>query len=109
MEPAHVTNWVPGIIVLAVGLFSALLFALNQRKSTPPTKNTDDLDERYGTLIAQLKEHAAAKHLLPAAEWQAEQARLETSAAAVLRERGGLTHDTNKAQARAAKLQQDKV
>jgi hypothetical protein len=112
MEPAHATNWVPGIIVLAVGLFSAILFVLNQRKSAPPPKNTDDLDERYRSLIAQLKDHAAAKHLLPEADWQAEQTRLETAAAAVLRERGGVatpTHEENKAQARASQLAKDKA
>jgi tetratricopeptide (TPR) repeat protein len=107
MEPHNATNWVPGIIVLAIGLFGAILFVLSQRKSAPPPKSMDDLDERYNRLLAQLKEHAAGKHLLPAADWQAEQARLEQAAAAVLRERGGLKHEENKAQARAEKLAKD--
>jgi hypothetical protein len=109
MEPHHVTNWVPGIIVLAVGLGAAILFVLSQRRSASPTRNTDDLDERYNRLIAQLKDHAAAKHLLPPAEWQAEQARLEQAAASVLRERGGVTHETTKAQARAERLIKEKA
>jgi hypothetical protein len=107
MEPHNATNWVPGIIVLAIGLFGAILFVLSQRKTTPAAKGTDDLDERYNRLLAQLKEHAAGKHLLPAADWQAEQTRLEQAAAAVLRERGGLKHEETKAQARAEKLAKD--
>src|SRR5262245_31761575 len=109
MEAHNATNWAPGIIVLAIGLFGAILFVLSQRKAAPPAKNTDDLDERYRSLLGALKEHAAAKHLLPAADWQAEQTRLEQAAAAVLRERGGVKHEATKAQARAEKLAADKA
>ncbi|MBL8950212.1 MAG: hypothetical protein JNK82_05510 [Myxococcaceae bacterium] len=104
MNP-HVTNWTPGIIVLAAALGAAVLFVLNSRRGSPgKALAPEDLDERYNALLAQLKEHAASKHLAPTAEWQAEQTRLELAAAAVLRERAGKGHEAAKAQARAEKL-----
>lgn len=103
---AHATNWTPGIIVLAAAFAGAVLFALNARKNAAdkPTQAPEDLDERYRALLGALKEHAAAKHLLPAPEWQAEQSRLEQAAAAVLREKAGKQHQQLKAEARAEKL-----
>ncbi|MBK7860225.1 MAG: hypothetical protein IPJ65_16745 [Archangiaceae bacterium] len=106
MNP-HVTNWTPGIIVLAVAVAGALLYLLNSRlgaASSKPRASAEDLEERYQALLAQLKEHAAAKHLLPEAAWQEEQTRLELAAAAVLRERSGAQHEAVKSQARAEKL-----
>ncbi len=107
MNP-HVTNWTPGIIVLAAALAAAVLFLLSGKKAGPEKKaadkTPDDLDERYKSLLAALKEHAASKHLMPEAEWQAEQTRLELAAAAVLREKSGASHEAVKAQARAEKL-----
>lgn len=100
------TNWLPGIIVLAVAAVGALLYLLTARR--PPaaasTGATDDLTTRYNVLLEQLRTHVANKHLLPADKWAAEKQRLELAAAAVLRERQGLTHDAQKAAARAEKL-----
>jgi len=104
MNP-HLTNWTPGIIVLAAALGAAILFVLNSKKgAAKEAKAPEDLDERYNALLAQLKEHAANKHLAPEAEWQAEQTRLELAAAAVLREKAGASHEATKAAARAEKL-----
>ncbi len=104
MNP-HVTNWTPGIIVLVAALGAAILFVLNSKRgAAKSTKAPEDLDERYNTLLGSLKEHAASKHLMPEAEWQAEQTRLELAAAAVLREKAGAGHEATKVAARAEKL-----
>ena len=107
MNP-HVTDWTPGIIVLAAALAAAVLFVLSAKKGgAAPEKAKqapEDLDERYKALLAALKEHVANKHLMAEGEWLAEKTRLETAAAAVLREKAGAQHETVKAQARAEKL-----
>lgn len=108
MNP-HVTNWTPGIIVLAAALAAAVLFVLSAKKTggggaEKPRQTPEDLDERYKALLAALKEHVANKHLMAEGEWLAEKTRLETAAAAVLREKAGAQHETVKAQARAEKL-----
>ena len=100
------TNWVPGVLVLALGLGAAILFVLSAKKGRGATpKPTEDLEQRYQALLAALKEHAAAKHLLPAEAWQAEQTRLEQAAAQVLRARAGTEHELLKAKARAERLE----
>jgi hypothetical protein len=105
MNP-HVTNWTPGLLVLAAAIASAALFLLNARKGGTAGKAKsapEDLEVRYQAQLAALRGHAAAKHLLPEAQWQAEQSRLESAAAAVLREKSGAKHEALKAQARAEK------
>ncbi len=84
------TNWIPGLVVLAVGFVAAALFLLlNRSKGTPAQQPRDgaleDLDRRYQSLIEQLKELAAEKHTLPAERYQEERTRLELAAAATLR------------------------
>ena len=106
MNP-HVTNWTPGILVLAAALAAAVLYLLNAKKEASKAKVApEDLDERYNTLLAALKEHGANKHLMPEPEWQAEQTRLELAAASVLREKAGAKHEADKKAARAEKLSQ---
>ena len=85
------TNWVPGLIVLAVGCVAAAFFLFTQRfKSTPlePRKGElEDLERRYQSLMEQLKELAADKHGLPPERYAEERSRLELAAAAALRAR----------------------
>ena len=56
----HETNWLPGILVLAMGGLAALLFVLFGRKGGPVaavatgSATSDDLDTRYQALLAQL-------------------------------------------------------
>lgn len=105
MNP-HETNWLPGVVVLGAGLLAALIFALNSQrkvKPAPPPSSAADLEARYLALLNQLKEHAAAKHLMTAADWEKEQARLEQAAAQTLREKAGVKHEELKAEARAEK------
>lgn len=84
------TNWIPGLIVLAVGFVAAALFLLlNRNKGGPAEQPRDgaleDLERRYQSLIEQLKELSAEKHTLPAERYQTERTRLELEAAGTLR------------------------
>jgi tetratricopeptide (TPR) repeat protein len=89
------TNWVPGIIALAVSLLCGLGYLLLQRRkggmpSTPEPQRDgalDDLERRAQSLIEQLKELVADKHNLSPERFEAEKARLEREAAAALRAR----------------------
>lgn len=91
MNP-QTTNWLPGLVVLAVGFVAAALFLLTQRrKGTPAPEAKDgaleDLERRYQSLIEQLKELAADKHALAPERYEAERSRLEQEAVAALRAR----------------------
>jgi Flp pilus assembly protein TadD len=84
------TNWTPGLIVLAMGIITAVLFLFTQRRKgagTPEPKDgaLEDLERRYQSLIEQLKELAADKHGLAPERYEAERSRLELEAAAALR------------------------
>jgi Flp pilus assembly protein TadD len=86
------TNWTPGLIVLAVGIITAVFFLLTQRRKGASTQDAkdgalEDLERRYQSLIEQLKELAAEKHTLAPERYQAELSRLELEAAASLRAR----------------------
>lgn len=86
------TNWTPGLIVLAVGVITAVLFLLTQRRKGTGTQEAkdgalEDLERRYQSLIEQLKELAAEKHTLAPERYEAERSRLELEAAAALRAR----------------------
>ncbi|AKJ04648.1 hypothetical protein ATI61_101274 [Archangium gephyra] len=83
------TNWVPGLIVLTVGLIAAALFLFTRKvaASAPESKDgaLEDLERRYQSLIEQLKELAADKHALEPERYEAERKRLELEAVAALR------------------------
>ena len=104
----HTTNWIPGIIAAVSALVAAVTFLLvSMRKHAPVAapSSAEDLETRYQSMLLQLKEHAANRHIHSPEAWAAEQSRLEQAAAAVLRERAGVKHSALKAQARAEKLQ----
>jgi tetratricopeptide (TPR) repeat protein len=88
------TNWVPGLIVLAVGVAMALLFLLAGRKRPAgPARDPKlaDLDQRVQILLDQLRELDVERHELGGA-YVAEKARLEAAAAAALKERDLRAH-----------------
>lgn len=101
------TNWLPGILVTAAGVIGSLAYlALSKRAAPSSVAPPDDLTARYQTVIGELKEHTANKHLLPPEQWEAEKRRLETTAVQLLKERDQLGHEARKAEARAEKRQQ---
>ncbi len=107
MNPQHATNWVPGLMVLGAGLAIAIAYLLgsNKLKSDAPKPETlDDLEARYQSLLGELRQHVANKHLVPADEFAREKTRLETAAAEILRLRDGKKHEVLKQQARAEKI-----
>lgn len=90
------TNWVPGIIALAISLVCGIAYLLLQRgknRAAPAPEAQqrdgvlDDLERRAQSLIEQLKELVADKHNLSPEQFTAEKARLELEAAAALRAR----------------------
>jgi hypothetical protein len=105
MNPSTGTNWLPGVLMLVVGALAALAFVFtSRRKAPPPSSGTlDDLNARYQSKLAELKDLATQKRMLPAPEWQATKARLEGEAAAILRERDGTRHEAVKSEARLEK------
>jgi hypothetical protein len=101
------TDWTPGLIVLAVGFVAGILFLLLSRRGEGAASGSpDDLDAKYQSLLAELKEHVANKHLLPAAQWEKNKRRLEQAAAQVLKDRDQHKHEALKAEARAEKRAQ---
>jgi tetratricopeptide (TPR) repeat protein len=107
MNPAHATNWIPGLIVLAVAIVGAIAFLFGSKRlktDAPAPQTLDDFEARYQTLLGTLREHIANQHLLPPEEFARERARLESAAADVLRAKEGKKHDAVKQQARAEKL-----
>ena len=89
------TNWLPGIIALAISLICGAAYLLLQRNkggapaSPEPQRDgvRDDLERRAQSLIEQLKELVADKHSLAPEQFAAEKSRLEREAAAALRAR----------------------
>jgi len=90
MQPQP-TNWLPGIIVLAVAFVAAASWLLFMRRkgalSAPEPKDgvLDDLTQRAQSLIDQLRALEADKHNQSAEQYAAEKSRLEREAAAALR------------------------
>ncbi len=108
------TNWLPGLLVLLLGVVAGVLFVLLSRKGHKPAQAgtdpvLDDLEQRYQMLIGQLKELVADKHLLPQEQFDSERSRLEREAAAVLKAKDdhlrGVKHEAEKAAARQARQQ----
>jgi tetratricopeptide (TPR) repeat protein len=89
------TNWLPGIIALAISLICGVAYLLIQRSkggapaSPEPQRDgvRDDLERRAQSLIEQLKELVADKHNMAPEQFEAEKSRLEREAAAALRAR----------------------
>ncbi len=86
------THWLPGIIVLAIGLAIGVAFLFRLRlQSARPGPDADgrlaDLERAAQLILDQLKELVADRHHLEAAQFDAEKNRLEQEAAAALRAR----------------------
>jgi hypothetical protein len=107
MNPEHAaTNWLPGLMVLGAGFAIALAYLFGSKRlqsDAPKPETLDDLDARYQSLLGELRQHVANKHLLPPDEFAKEKTRLEVAAAEILRTRDGKRHEDVKKQARAEK------
>ncbi|MBE2249510.1 MAG: hypothetical protein IAE78_08160 [Myxococcus sp.] len=101
------TNWLPGILVTAAGVVGSLAYLFVAKRAAPANDAPpDDLNARYQTVIGELKEHTANKHLLPPEQWEAEKKRLEGLAVQLLKARDAHKHEALKAEARAEKRAQ---
>jgi tetratricopeptide (TPR) repeat protein len=83
------TNWLPALVVLALGAGLALAFLLAGRKRSaapPRDPKLEDLDQRVQILLDQLRELEIERHQMGDA-YAAEKGRLEAAAAAALKER----------------------
>jgi len=82
-------QWIPGIVVLSLGLIAGALYLFFGRKpaAAAPVDRVTDAQRRVESLLAQLREHEAEKHQVDSAEWKAEHARLEQAAANAMRAR----------------------
>lgn len=82
-------HWIPGIVVLSLGLIAGALYLLFGRKpaATGSADRMSDAQRRVDSLLAQLREHQAEQHQLDPAAWAAERDRLERAAADAMRAR----------------------
>ena len=83
------SHWIPGLVVLSIGLIAGALSLLFRRKApaTVPTERVNDAQRRVDSLLSQLREHEAERHQQNPAEWQTEHDRLERAAAGAMRTR----------------------
>ena len=83
------SHWIPGIVVLSIGLIGGALYLLFGRKpaAAGPTDRMSDAQRRVDSLLAQLREHEAEKHQLSPDDWKVEHTRLEQAAADAMRAR----------------------
>lgn len=85
------TNWLPGVIVLAIALGGGLLalFTLWRRREAPGARaeRIAELDDQAHRLMDQLRELNADRHQLTDEQFAQEKYRLETAAAAALRQK----------------------
>jgi tetratricopeptide (TPR) repeat protein len=88
------TNWLPGIVVLAVALAAAAAFVLTlwRRREAPATQAEPiaDLEDRARRLLDQLRELNLDRHQLTDEQFAQEKLRLETAAATALRQKDEL-------------------
>jgi tetratricopeptide (TPR) repeat protein len=92
------TDWLPGILVLALGLLAAVVaLVLGRGRAVPSgkaearrtgaTKTAEEAELRASRLLDELRELEANRHQQSQAAYQAEYARLESLAADALRAR----------------------
>jgi len=83
------SHWIPGIVVLSLGLIAGALYLLLGRKAAraAPADRVSDAQRRVDSLLAQLREHQGEQHQMEPAAWQAERDRLEHAAADAMRAR----------------------
>jgi tetratricopeptide (TPR) repeat protein len=87
------THWIPGIVVLSLGLIAGALYLFFGRKAaaSTPADRVGDAQRRLDSLLSQLREHQAEKHQQDPAAWQEEHDRLERAAADAMRSRDEVT------------------
>jgi hypothetical protein len=87
------THWIPGIVVLSLGLIAGALYLFFGRKgaAATPADRVSDAQRRLDSLLSQLREHQAEKHQQDPAAWQEEHDRLERAAADAMRARDEVT------------------
>lgn len=106
MNPAHATNWIPGLIAVVVAIIGAVAFLLSSKRlktDAPAPETLDDFEARYQTILGELRQHIANQHLMAPDVFARERTRIEQAAADVLRARDGKKHEVTKQQARAEK------
>jgi len=93
------SHWIPGLVVLSIGLIAGALSLLLRRKpaAAVPTERVGDAQRRLDSLLSQLREHEGEKHQQNPAEWQTEHDRLEHAAADAMRARDEVAISTAKA------------
>ena len=110
------TNWIPGLVVLLMGLMGGIVFVLLSRRTEEPGEagdaSLDDLEQRYNLILNQIRELDADRHQLAPAQYEADKTRLEQDAAQTLRAKDshlrGKKHEDLKEEARAQRLQKAK-
>jgi hypothetical protein len=100
------TQWLPGIVALAIGLAIGLILLMRlrgtaSRAARQQSGQLDDLDRRAELLIEQLKELSSDRHHLEPEQFEAEKRRLELEAAAALRARDELARGAATAPSKA--------
>ena len=83
------SHWIPGLVVLSLGLIAGALYLLFGRKAAAaaPVDRVNDAQRRVDSLLAQLREHQGEQHQMDPAAWQAERDHLEREAADAMRAR----------------------
>ncbi|HEY1904804.1 MAG TPA: hypothetical protein VGG91_02110, partial [Myxococcaceae bacterium] len=99
------SHWIPGIVVLSLGLIAGALYLLFGRKSAVaiPAEQESDAQRRVDSLLSQLREHQGEQHQMDPTAWEAERTRLERAAADAMRARDALGKQPEKAAARGKK------
>jgi tetratricopeptide (TPR) repeat protein len=98
-------HWIPGIVVLSLGLIAGALYLLFRRRSAQaaPAEHEGDAQRRVDSLLSQLREHQGEKHQMNPTAWEAERDRLERAAADAMRARDALDKQPEMAAARGKK------
>jgi hypothetical protein len=99
------THWIPGIVVLSLGLIAGALYLFFGRKSaaSTPSDQVSDAQRRLDSLLSQLREHQGEKHQQDPTSWQEEQDRLERAAADAMRARDDVTRSPEPGSGRKGK------